>query len=309
MAYDLFYPARRLWLQGWLATCGAAFLLPARATQRPTPADEETLRLTTELVLVNVTVLDSSGRYVHGLQLADFMVFQGGVAQKIEHFSAGDAPFCAAVMIDTSDSMRTKLRSAQRAAAHFQSLIQPDDAVAIYAFSSTVEQIQAFSAIRTVTPQVWSLRARGKTRLYDGLQAVIMALDARPERRRAIVLISDGADTASNVQPDTVMRQAAQADVLVYAVDLYDARFPSQEPEAARHGAWLMAMATATGGCYIKSPGGTDLTARFAEVVEELRAQYTLGFYPPNGYDGQTHGIRVRVRRPNVTWRARKSYA
>ncbi|MCS7079438.1 MAG: VWA domain-containing protein [Chloracidobacterium sp.] len=305
----MFCPARRHWLRAWLSVCGGLALTRALSAQRPAPADDDTLRLTTELVLVNVTVMDEQGGYVRGLRPEDFIVFQDGAAQQIEHFSTGDAPFCAAVMIDASDSMRVKLRNAQAAAAHFQSLIRANDAVAVYAFSSAVEQIQDFSSSRTVVPRLWALRARGKTRLYDGLRVVIEALDARPEQRRAIVLISDGVDTASDAQPHAIARQAAQADVIVYAIDLHDARFPTRHPAEARHAAWLSDLATTTGGRYIKSPGGAHLAARFAEVIEELRAQYTIGFYPPNGYDGRTHTIRVVVRRPNVTWRARKNCA
>jgi Ca-activated chloride channel family protein len=307
------FPERRRWLQTWLAACGVGLgcALGGRPllAQRPTsPEEEDTLRLTTELVLVNVTVMDGQGKYVRGLRAEDFSLLQDGVPQRIEHFSADDAPFCAAVMLDTSDSMRTKLRRACAAAAHFQSLVRTNDAVAIYAFGSDIERLQEFSSSPTVTPRVWRLRARGKTRLYDGLRAVIEALDARPEQRRAILLISDGADTASETRAPAVVRTAAQADVLVYAVDLQNANFPGRHPEQARHAEWLAELAAATGGRYIRSPGGAHLEIRFQEVVEELRAQYTLGFYPPQGYDGQPHTIRVTVRRPRVTWRARTSY-
>ncbi|OYT69954.1 MAG: hypothetical protein CFK52_12560 [Chloracidobacterium sp. CP2_5A] len=301
-------PARRLWLRAWLGACGVALATSRPLAQRPAPADDDTLRLTTELALVNVTVMDDKGRYARGLRQEDFAIFQDGAMQSIEHFSAEDAPFCAAIMIDASDSMRTKLRAARAAAAHFQSLIRATDAVAVYAFGSAIEQLQDFSSSRAVSPRLADMRARGRTRLYDGLRLVIEALDARPEQRRAIVLISDGADTASDTRPETVARQAAQADVLAYAIDLHDPRFPSRPPEEARQADWLSELAAATGGRYVKSPGGAHLEARFGEVVEELRAQYTIGFYPPNGYDGRPHSIRVVVRRPNVTWRARKSY-
>lgn len=304
----LLCPERRRWLRFWLLACGVGLGRNLLQAQQPTASEDDVLRLTTELVLVNVTVLDDQGRYVRGLRAEDFSLLQDGVAQRIEHFSAEQAPFCAAVMIDASDSMRTKLRSACAAAAHFQSLARADDAVAIYAFGSDIERLQDFSSSRTVTPRLWRLRARGKTRLYDGLRAGIEALDARAEQRRAILLISDGADTASETRAPTILRQAAQADVLVYAVDLQDANFPGRHPEQARHAEWLTELAAATGGRYIKSPGGAHLEMRFQEVVEELRAQYTLGFYPPQGYDGQAHTIRVIVRRPRVTWRARKSY-
>ncbi len=302
-------PARRLWLQTWLGVGGVALATSRLRAQRPAPTEDDTLRLTTELALVNVTVMDDKGGYARGLRQEDFAIFQDGAIQKIEHFSAEDAPFCAAVMIDASDSMRAKLGRARAAAAHFQSLIRDQDAVAVYAFGSVVEQIQDFSSSRAVSPRLATARAGGRTRLYDGLRVVIEALDARPEQRRAIVLISDGADTASDTRPQLVARQASQADVLVYAIDLHDPRFPSRSPEDARHAAWLSDLATATGGRYFKSPGGEHLEARFGEVVAELRAQYTIGFYPPNGYDGRTHSIRVVVRRPNVTWRARKSYS
>ncbi|MGQ9897987.1 MAG: VWA domain-containing protein [Acidobacteriota bacterium] len=301
-------PERRCWLQTCLVACGVGLCADLFWAQRPARDEEDILRLTTELALVHVTVMDNQGKYVRGLRREDFSLFQDGVPQPIEHFSAEQAPFCAVVMIDASDSMRTKLRGACTAAAHFQSLARADDAVAIYTFGSTIERLQDFSSSPTITPRVWRLHARGKTRLYDGLRMGIEALDARPEQRRAILLISDGADTASETHAPTVLRYASQADVLVYAVDLENPNFPGQSAEQARHAAWLAELAAATGGRYIKSPGGVHLETRFQEVVEELRAQYTLGFYPPQGYDGRPHAIRIIVRRPHVTWRARKSY-
>ncbi|MFQ3639788.1 MAG: VWA domain-containing protein [Chloracidobacterium sp.] len=300
--------ARRRWLQTWLGACMGSLVAPRLLAQNPKSGEDDVLRLTTELVLVNVTVMDGQGNYVRGLRQEDFRIFQDGVAQRIEHFSAENAPFCAAIMIDASDSMRTKLRAARAAAAHFQSLIRADDAVAVYTFGSEVERVQDFSSARMVNPRLWELRARGRTRLYDGLRVVIEALDARPEQRRAIVLISDGADTASDTRPPAVIHAAAQADVLVYAIDLHDPQFPGRYPAEVRHAAWLAELATTTGGRYIRSPGGAHLETHFGAIVEELRAQYTIGFYPPQGYDGLTHEIRVLVRRPNVTWRARKSY-
>jgi Ca-activated chloride channel family protein len=271
--------------------------------------DEEPLRLSADLVLTTVTVTDASGKFVSGLTIDDFVLIEDGVPQKIDHFSAEDTPFSAAILIDSSGSMRTKIRQARLAAAKFQDLIRPTDAVAVYSFNTEVQRVQDFSSERDISSRVFTIEARGQTRLLDCMNAAVEALDQRTERRRAIVVISDGADTNSRADFQTVLKHALQADVLVYTVDLVDPSFPSRSPEDVRSSLLLQEIAEKSGGRYIKSSGGQQLDKAFESVVMELRRQYTLGFYPPKGYTGgQYHKLEVKLKRPGLKWRSRQGY-
>lgn len=271
--------------------------------------DDEPLRLNADLVLTTVTVTDANGRFVSGLTMDDFIVLEDGVPQKIDHFSAEDTPFSAAILIDSSGSMRTKIRHARLAAAKFQDLIRSTDSVAVYSFNTEVERVQDFTSMRDISSRVFTIEARGQTRLFDCMNVAVEALDERTERRRAIVVISDGADTNSRLDFKTVLKHALQADVLVYAVDLIDPSFPTRAPEDVRSSLMLQEIAEKSGGRYIKSMGGAQLDKAFESVVQELRRQYTLGFYPPKGYTGgQYHKLEVKLKRPGLKWRSRQGY-
>jgi Ca-activated chloride channel homolog len=271
--------------------------------------DDEPLRVSADLVLTTVTVTDANGRFVPGLTADDFILLEDGVQQKIDHFSAEDTPFSATILIDSSGSMRTRIRQARVAAARFQDLIRSTDTVAVYSFNTAVERVQDFSSDRDISSRVFTIEARGQTRLYDCLNTAIEALDGRTERRRAVVVISDGADTDSQTNFKTVLKHALQADVLVYAVDLIDPSFPNRSPEDVRSSLSLQELAEKSGGRYIKSSGGQQLDKAFESVVQELRQQYTLGFYPTKGYTvGQYHKLEVKIRRPGLKWRSRQGY-
>jgi Ca-activated chloride channel family protein len=293
----------------WLTTLLLVFSLMAATHRAGGQQDDEPLRLSADLVLTTVTVTDSNGKFVPGLTIDDFVLLEDGVPQKIDHFSAEDTPFSAAILIDSSGSMRTKIRQARLAAAKFQDLIRPTDAVAVYSFNTEVQRVQDFSSERDISNRVFNIEARGQTRLLDCMNAAIEALDERTERRRAIVVISDGADTNSQIDFKTVLKHALQADVLVYTVDLVDPSFPSRSPEDVRSSLLLQEIAEKSGGRYIKSTGGPQLDKAFESVVMELRRQYTLGFYPPKGYTGgQYHKLDVKLKRPGLKWRSRQGY-
>lgn len=287
------------------------FLLLCLGAGRPVGAqqDDEPLRVSADLVLTTVTVTDANGRFISGLTVDDFQVLEDGVPQKIDHFSAEDTPFSATILIDSSGSMRTKIRQARVAAAKFQDLIRSTDSVAVYSFNTEVERVQDFTSMRDISSRVFTIEARGQTRLFDCMNVAVEALDERTERRRAIVVISDGADTSSRIDFKTVLKHALQADVLVYAVDLFDPSFPTRSPEDVRSSLMLQELAEKSGGRYIKSMGGPQLDKAFESVVQELRRQYTLGFYPPKGYSsGQYHKLEVKLKRPGLKWRSRQGY-
>lgn len=269
---------------------------------------EPILRLDAPLVLLNVTVTGGDGRYLSKLEERDFTILEDGRPQPIAHFSAEETPFAVAILLDVSGSMERMLRIARAAARGFVQGLREDDVFALYAFATQFAQIQPFGSYPEIEPEVWSLKAEGYTALYDCLVSAARDLAARPEKRRAILLLSDGADTASRASLEDALREALAASVTIYAVDLMDEASASPA-EVLRARSALRALSEQTGGRYIRDPGGAQMDATFRAIVQELGHQYTLGYYPPlERRDGRWHRIEVRVARPGVTVRTRRGY-
>jgi Ca-activated chloride channel family protein len=269
---------------------------------------EPILRLEAPLVLLNVTVTGDDGRYVRKLSERDFTILEDGRPQPIAHFSAEETPFAIAILLDVSGSMERTLRIARAAARGFVQGLREHDVFALYAFATRFAQIQPFGSHPDIEPDVWSLKAEGYTALYDCLVSAARDLAERPEKRRALLLLSDGADTASRASLDDALREALAANVTIYAVDLMDEASVSPA-EVLRARQALRTLSEQTGGRYIRDPGGAQMYATFQAIVQELGHQYTLGYYPAlERRDGRWHRIDVRVARPGVTVRTRRGY-
>lgn len=281
---------------------------PAAEPQNPDDSGEK-LSLDTTQVLVNVTVTDTRENYVAGLKASDFQVFEDRQPQRIVSFSRQETPFAAVLLLDTSGSMGPKMSLARAACAQFASRIREGDVVAIYGFGGAkVKKIQDFTEVRDVDPVVWEVDADGETPLYDAVVQAAEDLAKREERRRAMIIISDGADTRSRASLDQALREAHAANITIYAVDLSDAglgRGPARDNGASV----LREMAAKSGGRFFTSPGGGKLRDAFEQTVEELRNQYTLAYEPAGERrDGRWHAIEVKVAREQLKVRARQGY-
>jgi VWFA-related protein len=168
--------------------------------------------------------------------------------------------------------------------------------------------LQDFTEVRDVPDAVWDLRPDGETPLYDGIVKAAEALSKRPERRRAILVVSDGVDTKSGASLDDAVRKVTDAAASVYAIDLSDAAVYRVAPRD--NGAEVMKMLAAkTGGRFFRTPGGSELRDAFTSTVEELRRQYTITYESANDkFDGRWRAIEVRVAKPNLNIRSRQGY-
>ncbi|HYE76146.1 MAG TPA: VWA domain-containing protein [Blastocatellia bacterium] len=281
---------------------------PAPEAEKSSEA-EDVEKFETNQVLVNVTVVDGLENYVAGLKARDFQVFEDTKPQRIVGFGFEETPFAAAILFDISGSMTHKMSLARAACAQFAERIREGDSVAIYTFGGIkVTKVQDFSEVRDVDPAVWELRADGNTPLYDAIVQASTDLSKRPEKRRALIILSDGADTTSKASLDKARRQAHDANVLIYAVDLSDAtvyKNPSKDAGAKI----LKDMAARTGGRLFEFAGGNQLRDAFTQTVEELRHQYTLVYEPEIEIrDGRWHTIEVRVGKAAYKVRARQGY-
>ncbi len=269
---------------------------------------DEVIKIETNLVVLNAAVTDSNGKPLAGLKSGDFILEEDGKPQHIAVFNAENAPFAAALLIDASGSMKTKLSRARVAAAQFAESMRPDDVTSVYSFSDKVKNLQEFSSSQDISPDVWELEAEGETTLYDAMYQSLQALSPRSELRRAIIVISDGGDTKSKHLEKQVLELAIKTSTNIYAIDITDP-LVDKDPKQMISSGLLKNFAEKTGGQYVKTLGGKQLSEKLLEISKELRTQYTIGFYPEKESIGHKHHLSLKIsNRPNIQVRARQSY-
>ena len=282
-------------------------ILSAPALAQDDGDDGDVLRVNTDLVVVNVTVTDGAGKYVRGLKRADFKLAEDGREQTISTFGAEETPFAAAVLLDFSGSMDRRVSMARAAAIRFLDGLREEDVAAVYRFDSGVEQLQDYSASRDLAPLTFGMSARGMTALNDAVMRAAEDLSLRPEKRRAIVVLSDGFDTKSSASMEKALSAAAAAGVTIYTVDMMPET--AQAQARAQAAGVLRNFAGKSGGRYIRTPGGQALREAFESIIEELGNQYTLAYRPTNrARDGRWREIDVKLSGPQMNARSRHGY-
>lgn len=289
----------------FLSTALFCMILTPSLAQQQESDDDEVVRVNTDLVVLNVTVADAQGKYAHGLKKSDFKLFEDGQMQEIASFSAEETPFAAAVLLDTSGSMENRITMARSAAIRFLDGLREEDVAAVYHFDSKIDLVQEFSPSKDLAQVAFNLKAKGMTALNDAIIRASRDLSERPEKRRAIIVLSDGADTYSKASMDKALSSALATEATIYTVDMTQ---QNSKDRMAGAGA-LRNFATKSGGRYISTPGGQQLREAFASIVEELRNQYTLTYRPTNrARDGRWREVSVRITRAEMTTRTRKGY-
>ena len=271
----------------------------------PAQDQDDVVRVSTDLVVINATVLDKDGKFVRGLKRTDFHIFEDDTEQKIASFTAEETPFAAAILLDTSGSMETRLTLGRGAAIEFLNGLRDEDVAAVYNFDAKVEQIQDFSPGRDLPAKAFSLKTRNQTALNDAVLQAAGDLGKREEKRRAIVILSDGGENYSRASSDKALDRALQSGVTIYAVNMGET---GPQRDLAATGI-LKNFASKSGGRYVDAPGGQVLRDSFAEIAEELGHQYTIAYRPTNhAHDGKWRTIALKLSRADLTVRTRKGY-
>lgn len=285
----------------------ALFLLTIFLSLSLIAQDDEPISVDASIVVANVFVTDSNGKAVTGLERRLFRIFEDGVEQKLESFSSEDTPFAAVILLDTSGSMEGRVSLARSAAIQFLDRLRADDFVAIYNFDSKVKLVQDFSNSRDIRDQVYDLKSDGMTVLNDAVYKASELLSARPEKRKAIIVLSDGADTMSGKSADKALQTALAAGATIYTVDM--SAINDNSVGRRTNQLVLKDFAEKTGGKFIATPGGQAMREAFRSIVGEIGVQYTLAYSPINTQkNGKWRAIEVRVARPNLSIRTRKGY-
>jgi Ca-activated chloride channel homolog len=267
--------------------------------------DDDVVRVNADLVILNATVLAKDGKFVSGLHREDFQVFEDGQAQKLTTFTAEETPFAAAILLDTSGSMESRMTLGRSAAIRFLDGLRDEDVAAVYTFDTKIEQWRDFSPGRDLPARVYGLHTRTFTALNDAVVRAADDLAKCPEKRRAIVVLSDGGENYSRATADKALDHATQSGATIYAVNMSEPGV-SRDTAAA---AILKNLAEKSGGRYVSSPGGQEMRDALAAIAEELGHQYTLGYRPGNhARDGRWRAIQVKLAKPDVAVRTRKGY-
>ena len=269
--------------------------------------DDDIINVDSSVVVLNATITDVNGKSITGLKQTQFKVFEDGQEQKVDFFEAEKTPFAAVILVDTSGSMEGSVSMARSAAINFLDGLRVDDMAAIYNFDSRVSLVQDFSNSRDVSEKVFDLKAAGMTVLNDAIYKAALELSKRSEKRKAIIVLSDGADTKSGRSSDKVLKAAIAANATIYTIDMSSINMGGKDKFQSQ--AALKNFAEKSGGIFVPAPGGVAMRRAFKNVVEELGVQYTLGYQPTNQKkDGKWRAIEIRVAKPNLTIRTRKGY-
>lgn len=283
------------------------------------------IRSGTDTVRVFVTVTDRSGRLVTNLTQDTFEVRDEGKPQPITLFDNTPTPIELVVMLDVSGSMEGNLGLLRAGARRLFAGLGPDDVARVGTFGKDIaispEWTRDARALDAALPA--SIERNAPTPLWRAVDEAIDVFDDASDRRRVIVLLSDGGDsgpafTRRYVSQGEAIDRAREENVMVYGIGLHSrgARRPPVGIGRGGLSAALMAdepdpglarTALETGGGYSEVRPRDDLGAAFAQIIDELHSQYLIGFEPPTR-DGKKHDIRVRVSEGGLEPRARKSY-
>lgn len=269
--------------------------------------DDDIINVDSSIVVMNATITDIAGRPVRGLQQNQFKIFEDGKEQEIAFFQAEETPFAAVILIDSSGSMEQRMTLARAAAIKFLDGLRSNDVAAIYNFDSKVSLVQEFSSSRDIADGLFNLKASGMTILNDAIYHAAGELAKRPEKRKAIIVLSDGEDTKSGRTADKALKAAQASNSLIYTIDMSTP--DSSGKQRMQNQGVLRNFAEKTGGTFVPTPGGLALRDAFKRIVDELSVQYTLGYQPANlKKDGKWRALELRVARSNLVIRTRKGY-
>ena len=293
-----------------LIASGAGF------AQTPPPRRPPTFEAGIEIINLNVSVTDPRNRYVTELAEKDFAVFEDGIRQELSLFTHENLPISLVLMIDTSASMDEKLPVAQSAAIRFTKTLRAQDLAQVVQFNDRTTVLQDFTSDHeALEAAIHKTEASGPTALHNALYVALKDLGKQKKmgelRRRAVVLLSDGEDTASLVTDDQVLELARKTEINIYSISLRPSRPADRNRQGFSQAAHLLtALAQETGGQVHFPNSLSELDTVYDRIAEELRTQYNLGYVSSNKRrDGKWRRIVVRIpQREDVQIRHKIGY-
>jgi Ca-activated chloride channel homolog len=259
-----------------------------------------------EQVAVAAQVRDARGRLVKDLKSSDFELYDDGQKRPLSNVWSEPSPASVAILMDASGSMSTKMARARETATALMTGLKPGtDEIALYSFDTSLQEVRPFSTAFAATDSVWnSTKAFGATSLWDAIAETSQKISDR-QRRRALVVITDGVDSASTLKPSDVSAIASSLDVPVYVLVITFALEDTDVREAPITGP-MADLAAWTGGDALAVRDPLSMLEATERLLGELHHQYMIAFEP--GTTRGWHALVLRARKPGLFVRARSGY-
>ncbi len=310
--------------------------------------DDEVITVETNLVTLPVSVIDRDGRFISGLKQQDFQIFEDGQLQQIEYFASIEQPFTVVLLIDVSNSTAFKINEIQSAAIAFTNQLRRDDRLMVISFDDHIRVLCEPTSNRDVMREaILQTKFAGGTSLYDAVEYSIERLQ-KIEGRKAIVLFTDGVDTTSKrTNSSQTIRDAEEMDALIYPirydtfsdmnsgntrtttnnsgggllgkiligilsggnVSVGNGGSGTSREDYRKGQVYLEDLARVSGGRHFVASTYSNLSSSFNGIAEELRRQYSIGYYPSvEGQNGQRKQVKVKTNQAGQIVRTKNSY-
>ena len=277
---------------------------PSQPVDGPATAgggDRFRLKADVDLVLVEATVRDQNGGIVNNLRRESFRVFENGVEQRIGYFSRDELPLAVALVLDCSGSMGPVLKQLNRVAFDTLSALKPDDQVALFDFAARAELLVGLTRNRQrIADGIATIRAGGATVIPDALfEAALYLARAAPNRRHAIILVSDNQNTLKGYADESrVIRQALESEAVIYSIRVEQGSHPRSMYVILPmfHDVSVPRITHETGGEVIDARNLESIRSAMATAISRLKQRYSLGYYSTNRrHDGAFREIEIRI--------------
>ena len=277
------------------------------------PADEEILKVDTTLVSLPVSVLSRDGKFISNLKRGDFHIFENGVEQDIEYFAPIEEPFTVVLLIDRSDSVSPVIDDLKKAANSFIDQLRPNDRIVGVAFDRKAYILNTKVRDRDgLKAAINNMTTGTGTRLHEIVEGIINRIFKGLAGRKALLVLTDGQDawdwdfpkgSIQKTTPETNILLAEETGTQVYTIQ-FDSNFRTKQGDK-----FMKDIPAKTGGRFFKADKLKDFDKVFGQIADELRFQYSIGYYPKNTPEkGERRQIKVSVNQPETIIRTRDSY-
>ena len=272
-------------------------------------AKDDRIRLGAEVVNVTISVTDALGRFVTGLDKAQFEVYDDKVKQQIVHFTDEDAPVSIGIVYDVSGSMKERIRRSIRALRIFMETSHGDDDFFLMAFNDRANLAEDFTtSADRIIGRLMFVNPRGSTALYDAAYMSVEKVQQGRHSKRALLIISDGQDNHSRYTYKELRNRIKEADVQIYSIGITD---PGNDSLSGYGRSVLEEITRSTGGraFFPNAYNEPELVEICSRIALELRRQYSIGFYPTDlASDARWHKLQVKIKPPRGVGRLSLPY-
>jgi Ca-activated chloride channel family protein len=280
------------------------------ARQKKESDQDYTIRTTSRLVLLDVSVKDAAGGFVSGLAKDNFKVYENGKPQEISQFANADIPVTVGLVVDQSGSMRPKRPDVITAALSFIRASNPQDEVFVVNFNERprrgLPDILPFSdSVDTLRAALWQGVPEGRTSLYDAIEMSLRQLEMGRRDKKTLIVISDGGDNVSKHTFDDVMRDVLQSVATIYTIGVFSEDDPDRNPRV------LERLAHVSGGAVYFPRALADIEPACQQIAKDIRTRYTIGYIPPADNGKPERHVKVvasAADRAKLIVRTRTSY-